>query len=75
MKAILNSNVYNSIGTCSQLETIAFNSHQSCYTDNGFCTDILLRDTNLKCLTFQVFNFNDFWNDHAIQQVCDQKYL
>ena len=69
MKAILNSNVYNSNGTCSQLEEIGFNSHQSCYIDNGFCTDILLSYNNLNCLAFEVFNFNDFWNEQAIQQV------
>ena len=69
MKAILNSNVYNSNGTCSQLQVIAFNSHQSCYIDNGFCTDILLSYTNLNCLAFGVFNFSDFWNEQAIQQV------
>ena len=69
MKAILNSNIYNSSGTCSELQTLAFNSHQSCYTDNGFCTDILLSDTNLHCLAFEVFNLNDYWNKQAIQQV------
>ena len=72
MKVILNSNVYNSNGTCSQLQTIAFNSHQSCYADNGFCTDILLSDTNLNCLAFEVFDSSDFWNEQAIQQVCNQ---
>ena len=69
MKNILNSTVYNSSGTCSQLQTIAFKNHQSCYTDNGFCTDILLSDTNLNCLAFEVINLTDFWNDQAIQQV------
>ena len=75
MKAILNSNVYKSNGTCSQLQTIAFNSHQSCYTDNGFCNDILLSDNNLNCLVFEVFGLSDFWNEQGIQQVCNQKYL
>ena len=69
MKAILNANIYSPNGTCSQLETIAFNSHQSCYTYNGFCTDILLNDTNLNCLAFEVLNYNDSWNEQAIQQV------
>ena len=69
MKAILNSTVYESNGTCSQLQAFAFNSHQSCYTNNGFCTDILLSGTNLNCLAAEVFCFNDFWNDQAIQQV------
>ena len=68
MKAILNSNIYNSSGTCSQLQLFAFNSHQSCYTDNGFC-NVLLNAINLNCLAFEVFNFNDFWNKQAIQQV------
>ena len=69
MKAILNSNVYNSNGTCSQLQEIAFNSHQSCYIDNGFCTDILLNETNLNCLGFDDFDLNNYWNKQAIQQV------
>ena len=69
MNAILNSNVYNSNGTCSQLQETALNSHQSCYNDNGFCTDILLNDTNLNCLAFEVFVLNDNWTTKAIQQV------
>ena len=69
MKDILNSSVYNSNGTCTQLSTIAFNSHQSCYISNGFCTDILLSETNLNCLAFEIFNLTDFWNEQAIQQV------
>ena len=68
MKAILNINV----GICSQLQTLAFDSHQSCYINNGFCNDILLSDTNLNCLAFEVFNYTDFWNKQAIQQVCNQ---
>ena len=68
MKAILNSNIYNSNVTCSQLQTIPLNSHQSCYTDNGFCTDILLSDTNLNCLAFEVFGLSAFWNEQGIQQ-------
>ena len=72
MKTILNSTVYNSSGNCSQLEIVAFNNNQSCYTDNGFCNDILLSDTNLNCIASEVFNFADFWNDQAIRQVCDQ---
>ena len=69
MKAILNSNVYNSNETCSKLQAFAFATHQFCYTDNGFCTDILLSAINLNCLAFEVFNFSDFWNEQAIQQV------
>ena len=69
MKDILNSSVYNTNGTCSQLSKIAFTIHQSCYTDNGFCTDILLSDTNLNCLAFEIFNLTDFWNEQALQQV------
>ena len=68
MKAILNINL-NSNEVCSQLQTIAFNSHQSCYTENGFCTDILLSDTNLNCLASEDFSENDFWNEQATQQV------
>ena len=69
MKAILNSTVYKSNGTCSQLQTTAFKSRQSCYIDNKFCTDILLNVTNLNCLAFEDFSLNNFWNEQAIQQV------
>ena len=69
MKAILNSNVYKSNGTCSELQTLAFNSHPSCYTDNGFCTDILLSDNNLNSIASKVLDLSDFWNKLAIQQV------
>ena len=69
MRAILNSNVYNSNGTCRELQTVAFDSHPSCYTDNGFCTDILLSVTNLYCLAVEVYRWNDFFNKQAIQQV------
>ena len=69
MRAILNSYVYNSAGTCSQLQTQAFNSQSSCYTSNGFCTNILLSVTNLNCLAYEVFSNNDFWNKQAVQQV------
>ena len=72
MKAILNSKVYKLKGTCSELETFAFNSHTPCYTDNGFCTVILLKYTNFECLVFEVFALSDFWNEKAIQQVCNQ---
>ena len=54
---------------CHQLEEIAINSHQSCYTDSGFCTDIVLSYNNLNCLVFEVFDFKDYWNKQAIQQV------
>ena len=69
MRAILNSNVYNSNGTCSELQAVAFDSHPSCYTDNGFCTDILLSATNLYCLAVEVYQWSDFFNKLAIQQV------
>ena len=69
MNAILNSTVYQSNGTCSELDEFAFSSHSSCYVDNGFCTDILLNDTNLHCLSFRVFDYSDFLNRLAIQQV------
>ena len=74
MKDILNSYSYSQLQNeqCSPLETIAFNSHQSCYTKNGFCKVILLNDTNLNCLVSEVFTFNDSWNEQAIQQVGNQ---
>ena len=74
MKAILNINLYSQLQNeqCSQLEAIAFNSHQSCYINNGFCNDILLNDTNLNYLVSEVFTFNDSWNEQAIQQVGNQ---
>ena len=69
MNAILNSAVYQSNGTCSELQGFAFSSHPSCYVDNGFCTDILLSAKNLYCLSFRVFDYSDFINRLAIQQV------
>ena len=69
MDALLNSTVYLSNGTCNGLETFSFNTHPSCYVDNDFCTDILLNATNLYCLGFRVFDYSDFFNRKAIQQV------
>ena len=69
MKGILDFVFYKQNDKCGQMQTFGFNSHQSCYTDNGFCTDILLSDNNLNCLAFEVLNYNDFWNEQAIQQV------
>ena len=60
MKAILNSNVYSSNGTCTELQTFAFDSHSSCYTDNGYCNDILLSNISLNCLASEVFSSNNF---------------
>ena len=54
MKAILTSDVYINNGTCEDLQTFAFASHPTCYVDHGFCSDILLDDTNLRAL-FQLF--------------------
>ena len=68
MNALLNSTVYQSNGTCSKLERFAFSSHSSCYVDNGFCSDILLNATNLYCVS-RVFDYSDFFNRRAIQQV------
>ena len=73
MKAILNSTVYQSNETsCKDLQTFAFNSHPSCYVDNGFCTDIFLSSTNLYCLAAEVFDLRDFFDKQAIQQVSKQ---
>ena len=69
MKAILNSNAYNPSGTCSQLQTIVFSNHQSCFINSGFCNDILLNDTNLNCLAIEFSNLSDVQNVQAIQQV------
>ena len=71
MKAILNSNVYKTNGTCDKLEEFAFDSHPSCYTDSGFCTDILSSPmcTNLICLASDVFDLKDFFTIRAIDQV------
>ena len=69
MKVILKGTVYNSSENCSQLETFAFSSHEACYNDNGFCTNVLLSNTSLSCLAYEVFYFNDFWNVQGIQQV------
>ena len=73
MRAILNSTVYQSNETsCKDLQTFAFNSHPSCYVDNGFCTDIFLSSTNLYCLAAEVFDLRDFFDKLAIQQVSKQ---
>ena len=72
MKAILNSNVYQSNGTCNELQTFGFSSHPSCYSNNGFCTDILLSSTNLRCLSVAiqyVVDFFAFFRTMAFQQV------
>jgi hypothetical protein len=68
MQAILNSDVYNSNGTCNELMIFAYNSHPSCYVDNGFCSDILLSLTNIICLE-NVLSISDFKSRLAIQQV------
>ena len=68
MKAILNSNVYQSNGTCNELQTFGFSSHSSCYFNNSFCTDILLNSTNLRCLSVVIDNFA-FFKTMAFQQV------
>lgn len=67
MKPIADKKFYRN---CIEIEETGFNSHQSCYSDNGFCTDILLSDTDLNCLASEVFNLTDEWNKKAIQQVC-----
>ena len=71
MKVILNSTVYNSNGICSQLKKLAFDSHPSCYTDNGFCTDILSSPmcTNVRCLANEVFDLRDLFTIPSIVQV------
>jgi uncharacterized protein YegL len=70
MQAILNSDVYNSNGTCNELMIFAYNSHPSCYVDNGFCSDILLSLTNIICLE-NVLSISDFKSRLAIQQFLD----
>ena len=54
MIAILISDVYIDVGTCEDLRNFAFDSHSTCYVDNGFCSDILLDATNLRAL-FNLF--------------------
>lgn len=69
MKDILNSTLYTPNGTCSQLQTVALSSHQSCYTSNEFCNDILLNENNLDYLANEVFNSSDIWSEVTTQQV------
>lgn len=72
MVAIVESSLYNSaVTTCDQLKTFAFESHPECYTDNGFCDDILVSPScqNLLCLANEVFIWSDFFNKLAILQV------
>ena len=68
-KDLFNSDVYKSNGTCDELEIYAFSTHPTCYVENGFCTDILKSFRNLYCLVFKVFDFSDFFNELAIEQV------
>ena len=73
MKAILNSDVYHvyqSNGICNELKKFAFNSHPQCYVDNGFCTDILKKFTNIRCLgSVMSSRIFDIFKPMAIQQV------
>ena len=73
MKAILNSDVYKSSGTCKELQEFAFKSHPQCYVDSGFCTDILKKFTNIRCLGSVMISFSlrifDIFKPMAIQQV------
>ena len=70
MNAILNSNVYQSSGTCNGLQTFAFSSHPSCYIDKAHCSSWLHRN-NLNCLSVEVIGYfdYDFFRKMAFQQV------
>jgi hypothetical protein len=71
MQAILNSDVYISNGTCGELETFVFENYPTCSVNNGFCGNVLLNFTNLRCIALNVYTFNDNWNRRGIQQVLD----
>ena len=72
MKDILNSIIYTPITTCSHLQKVALSSHQSCYTSNEFCNDILLNENNLNYLATEVFNSSGIWNEETTKQVWNQ---
>ena len=70
MKAILNSNVYKTSGTCEELEKFAISSHPLCYVENGFCTDILVKFSDIVCFgsVIRISEIKTF-KTTAIQQV------
>ena len=70
MKAILNSDIYKTSGTCKELEKFAIYSHPPCYIENGFCSDILEKFTNIRCLgSVMSSRIFDIFRTMAIQQV------
>ena len=72
MQSIVNSALYNDANTtCDQLKTFAFQSHSSCHTSYGFCTNIFLSSQcqNLVCIGNEVFTDRDYWSKQGIDQV------
>ena len=72
MQSIINSKLYRTnSATCKQLRKFAFDSHPSCYVNNGFCSDILVSPLcqNLICLGVKVFDVRDFIDKQALEQV------
>lgn len=77
MKAIIHNDAYNnSDTTCNDLQTIAFDSHPTCYVENDFCNEIFVNEVNIVCLK-KVFSLADFFSIQAIDQVykLETKYL
>ncbi|XP_003385151.1 PREDICTED: uncharacterized protein LOC100635304 [Amphimedon queenslandica] len=72
MQSIVNSTLYNTANTdCGQFEAFAVASHPQCYTDNRFCSDILLSDQcqNLNCIQDKIYNDNKSWDKSSLNQI------
>ena len=72
MMEILNSDVYLNGGSCIELSDFAFDSLSKCYTEHGFCEEILISLENWKCM-YRVFmsRLGDLFTKKGIEQVID----
>lgn len=70
MKDVNGSKIYRGLLTsssCNALERMAFQSHSSCYINNGFCS-VILHWTNMKEFV-KVLQFPDIFSWNFVQQV------
>lgn len=70
MKDVNGSRIYRGLLTsnsCNDLERMAFQSHSSCYINNGFCS-VILHWTNMKEFV-KVLQFPDIFSWNFLQQV------
>ena len=68
MSEILDSDPLKHNGTCTDLKEFGFNAHSGCFSEHGFCTDILLSFKNLQCLQ-TVYSSTDLFTREGIAQV------